>query len=148
MVKENVAESDEVLKAEAWKIQLLFDRGLVNVGKGTETLQTDGTKSSSHPRTTVSVPLYTHAIAAGPAVDSSCPIEEGDILIVDRAVEPRNKNIVIASINGEQTVRRLPIDGKNIKLMPENSRHKPIEVKKDMDFRTQEVVIRVIRRTG
>jgi len=106
MVKENVAESDEVLKAEARKIQLLFDRGLVHVGKGTETLQTDGTKSASHPRTTVSVPLYTQAIAAGPATDSSCPIEEGDILIVDRAVEPRNKNIVIASINGEQTVKR------------------------------------------
>ena len=93
-----------------------------------------GTKSSSHPRTTVSVPLYSHAFADGPATDSSCPIEEGDILIVDRAVEPQNKNIVLASINGEQTVRRLPIDGKNIKLMPENIRHKPIEVKKDMDF--------------
>jgi len=74
-------------------------------------------------------------------------IEEGDILIVDRAVEPRNKNIFIASINGEQTVKRLPIDVKNIKLMPENSRHKPIEVKKDMDFRTQGVVIWVTRRT-
>ena len=90
MVKENVAESDEVLKAEARKIQLLFDR----------------------------------------------------------AVEPQNKNIVLASINGEQTVRRLSIDGKNIKLMPENIRHKPIEVKKDMDFRTQGVVIWVIRRPG
>ena len=90
MVKENVAESDEVLKAEARKIQLLFDR----------------------------------------------------------AVEPQNKNIVIASINGEQRVKRLLIDGKNIKLMPENIRHKPIEVKKDMDFQTQGVVIWVIRRTG
>jgi len=68
-------------------------------------------------------------------------IEEGDILILDRAVEPRDKNIVIASINGEQTVKRLLIDCKNIRLMPENIRHKPIEVKKDMDFRTQGVVI-------
>jgi len=61
---------------------------------------------------------------------------EDDILIVDCSIEPQNKNIVITSINGEQTVKRLSINGKNIRLMPENSRHKPIEVKKDMDFQT------------
>ncbi len=127
-----------------------------------------------------SIPLYLHAIAAGPPADSTSPveeylelpkrmiahpketyavtacgdsmtgagIEEGDILIVDTAIEPQHKNIVIASVNGEQTVKRLSIEGGKIKLMPENSHYDPIEITKGMHFKTQGVVIWVIRKTG
>ena len=41
---------------------------------------------------------------------------------------------MIASINGEQTVKQLWIDGENIQLIPKNSRHKPIEMQKGMDL--------------
>ncbi len=174
-------ENDDVLKQEARKIQLLFDRGLINIGgKKEETFGMVAEGPEKYSTKTASIPVYSHAIAAGPATDSTCPveesldlprhminhpsktyavratgdsmigagIEEGDILIVDRAVEPINKNIVIASINGEQTVKRLWIDGGNIKLMPENHNYEPIEVQKGMDFRTQGVVTWVIRKTG
>lgn len=129
---------------------------------------------------TTPVPLYQHAIAAGPAADSTCPveetldlprhminhpsktyavratgdsmigagIEEGDILIVDRAVEPINKNIVIASINGEQTAKRLWIEGERIKLMPENHNYEPIEITRHMKLDIQGVVVWVIRKTA
>ena len=75
-------------------------------------------------------------------------IEEGDILIVDCSLEPQHKNIVVASVNGEQTVKQLWIEGKKIKLIPGNGNYAPIEVQKGMDFRTQGVVTWVIRKTA
>ncbi|WP_287372472.1 translesion error-prone DNA polymerase V autoproteolytic subunit [Prosthecochloris sp.] len=129
---------------------------------------------------TTPVPLYQHAIAAGPATDSTCPvedyldlpkhmishpqetyavratgdsmigagIEEGDILIVDYHIEAQDKNIIIASVNGEQTVKRLRKDGKKTWLMPENSHYKPTEITKTMRFDPQGVVTWVIRKTA
>lgn len=170
-------ENDDVLKQEARKIQLLFDRGLIEVGgKRTE----EGQKL--RPVTTANVtevPHYTHRIAAGTPADSSSPaekialpsllikhphdtyavtvtgdsmlganIEEGDILIVDTAIEPTNKSIVIASINGEQTVKRLLISGKTVSLAPENHKYQTTEITGDTDFRTLGVVTWIIRETA
>lgn len=69
-------------------------------------------------------------------------------MVVDSSLEPQHKNVMIANINGEQTVKQLWIDGENIQLIPKNSRHKPIEMQKGMDFRTQGMVTWVIWRTG
>jgi len=46
-------------------------------------------------------------------------IHQGDILIVDRACKPLSNDIVIASINGELTVKRLVIRRDKILLVPE-----------------------------
>ena len=42
-------------------------------------------------------------------------IQHGDILIVDRSIEPIHNKIVIASLNGELTVKRLDLKGKEIR---------------------------------
>lgn len=170
-------ESEEMLKAEARKIQLLFDRGLINVDRSAGKETPEGAKPVSTVNV-IEVPHYTHRIAAGMPTDSSSPaekialpsllvkhpretyavtvagdsmlganIEEGDILIVDTAIEPVNKSIVIASINGEQTVKRLLISGKTISLAPENHKYQTTEITGDMDFRTLGVVTWVIRKT-
>ncbi|MCX7846364.1 MAG: translesion error-prone DNA polymerase V autoproteolytic subunit [Dictyoglomaceae bacterium] len=55
-------------------------------------------------------------------------IHDGDILIVDRALEPKNNDIVIAVIDGELTVKRLVFKNNKIYLYPENSNYKPIEI--------------------
>lgn len=55
-------------------------------------------------------------------------IHDGDILIVDRALEPKNNDIVIAIVDGELTVKRLVIKDNKIYLYPENSNYKPIEI--------------------
>jgi DNA polymerase V len=75
-------------------------------------------------------------------------ILEGDLLIVDRAIEPQNNHIVIASIDDEQTVKRLRVKKGAVSLVPENSIFKPIEIKPEMDFRTLGVVTYVIRKTA
>jgi len=71
-------------------------------------------------------------------------IHTGDILIVDRAIEPVDKKVVIAVINGELTVKRIRIIQDSISLMPENDRYHPIQIKEDMKFQIWGVVTSVI----
>ena len=57
-------------------------------------------------------------------------ILNGDILIVDRSIEPKNNSIVITSIDGELTVKRLIIKlgGEKSYLQSENSKYPNIEL--------------------
>ena len=43
-------------------------------------------------------------------------IHDGDILVVDRSLEPRQSRIVIAAVDGQLTVKRLKKKGKKIYL--------------------------------
>ncbi len=74
-------------------------------------------------------------------------IRSGDILIVDRSVESTNNKIVIALIDGEFTVKRLKKNGKNIWLMPENPRYRPMAMTPDMEFEIWGVVTYIIHST-
>lgn len=51
-----------------------------------------------------------------------------DILIVDRRVEAKNGQVVVAAIEGELTVKRLSIKSNKILLMPENEKFEPIDI--------------------
>ena len=55
-------------------------------------------------------------------------IHSGDRLIVDRSLEPRNRDVVIAIINGEMTVKRFVIREKRIFLVAENSHYSEVEI--------------------
>jgi DNA polymerase V len=56
-------------------------------------------------------------------------------LIVDRAVETKSGDIVIARIGDEMCVKELFIDGAGrVLLVPKNANYKPIEISEDMDF--------------
>ncbi len=58
-------------------------------------------------------------------------IFNGDILIVDKSIEPKNRDIVIAVIDGEFTVKRL-IKSKNGNfLYPENPNYKAIKLNEE-----------------
>lgn len=71
-------------------------------------------------------------------------IHHNDILIVDRSLEPANGRIVIASVNGELTVKRLRCEGKKIQLIAENDAYPPINISEDADFRIWGIVTNVI----
>ena len=47
-------------------------------------------------------------------------MDEGDILIVDRSIEPYNNCKAICLIDGEYTVKRVEITEQEIRLMPAN----------------------------
>lgn len=75
-------------------------------------------------------------------------ISEGDILVIDRAVEPRQNDIIVAFINGEFTIKYLDlteIKKKRIWLRPANSNYNPIKITEIEDFKVWGVVIKVIK---
>ena len=73
-------------------------------------------------------------------------IYDGDLLIVDRAVEPKFKNIVIAVIDGEFTVKRISKIKNKIYLLPDNKEYQPIEIKDSLNFQIWGVVIYTIHK--
>jgi DNA polymerase V len=72
-------------------------------------------------------------------------IFHGDLIVVDHAEEPRHNNIVVASLNGEMTVKRLYAIGKKLMLLPENPNYKPIPVGEFDHFVIHGVVTGVFR---
>jgi DNA polymerase V len=61
-------------------------------------------------------------------------IQDGDLLIVDRAAEVANGCIVVARIHDEFTLKRVRKEGSRVFLMPENDKYPIIEVTEGSDF--------------
>ncbi|MEA1934440.1 MAG: translesion error-prone DNA polymerase V autoproteolytic subunit [Thermodesulfobacteriota bacterium] len=55
-------------------------------------------------------------------------INDGDILVVDRSLDPQNGKIVVAVVNGELTVKRLIKNNGEHKLVAENPKYPSLEV--------------------
>ncbi|NSX37702.1 translesion error-prone DNA polymerase V autoproteolytic subunit [Pseudarthrobacter oxydans] len=55
-------------------------------------------------------------------------ISDGDELIVNRALEPRDGSVVIAVLDGELTVKRLRLNATGVVLQAENPKYPDIRV--------------------
>ena len=73
-------------------------------------------------------------------------IHDGDILVVDRSLEPRQGRVVIAAIDGQLTVKRLKIKGPKTFLVPENKKFRSIELNENNDVKIWGVVTSVIHK--
>lgn len=73
-------------------------------------------------------------------------IHDGDILIVDRSITPTNGRIVIATVDGEFTVKRLEKNPASVRLLPENPDFQPIEFKSEQELQIWGVVTSVIHQ--
>ena len=71
-------------------------------------------------------------------------IYSGDIMIVDRSLTPKTKDIVVAMINGEFTVKRMYRKNNKIYLNPGNKDYQSIYITDDMDFQIWGVVTHTI----
>lgn len=67
-------------------------------------------------------------------------IFSGDTLVVDRSIEAKDGDIVVATINSEFTVKRLSISKKKVTLVAENENFPDIVVTEAMDFEVWGVV--------
>ena len=92
-----------------------------------------------HPAATFFVRVSGHSM-------TKAGIHSGDILIVDRALEPINNSVVIALLDGEFTVKRVHKQKGALYLLSENPRFGPKKVTEDMDFQVWGVVTYVIHR--
>lgn len=76
-------------------------------------------------------------------------MDEGDIIIVDRAVEPYDGCKAVCFIDGEYTVKRMEIHEQSVRLIPaneNNTKYRPIEVTAENIFMVWGVVTYVIKK--
>ncbi len=72
-------------------------------------------------------------------------IDDGDILVIDRSIEPLNNKIAVCFIDGEFTVKRIQIEKDCVFLMPENPQFQPIKVTEENQLIIWGIVTYVIK---
>ena len=75
-------------------------------------------------------------------------IEDGDVIIVKPQLKAENGQIVVATINGEATVKKLDLHAAGVTLRPCNrsGQYKPIHVQEDDEFVLKGVVVGLLRQ--
>lgn len=73
-------------------------------------------------------------------------IDDGDILVIDRSIEPQNNKIAVCFIDGEFTVKRIKIENEEVYLMPENKNYKPIQISEENNLIIWGIVTYVIKK--
>lgn len=69
----------------------------------------------------------------------------GDLLIIDKSLQPFDGKIAVCFIDGEFTVKRIKKDNNFIWLMAENKNYQPIKVTQDNDFIVWGMVTYIIK---
>ena len=59
---------------------------------------------------------------------------DGDILIIDKSLEPQNGDMAVCFVDGEFTIKHIRIEKEVVWLLPANDRYKPIRVTGENDF--------------
>lgn len=82
-----------------------------------------------HPATTF------YARAVGDSM-KECGIDDGDLLVIDKAIDPQDGDIVVAYIDGKFTLKRVKLeaDGSCLWLEPANKEYPPIRVTSENNF--------------
>lgn len=75
-------------------------------------------------------------------------IEEGDKVIVDRALTPKHDDIVVAVVDGDYTLKRLYTHLGRVELRAENPAFRPIVFGEGSELLVWGVVVGVARRYG
>ncbi len=72
-------------------------------------------------------------------------IEDGDLLVIDRGLEPVNGKIILCFINGEFSVKQLSITPEGVELISFNPNYPPIKIKNFDEFQVWGVVTHIIK---
>ncbi|WP_306349676.1 LexA family protein [Flavobacterium sp. '19STA2R22 D10 B1'] len=73
-------------------------------------------------------------------------INDKDVLVIDRSLEPRDQKIAVCYIDGEFTVKRIKLEKDCLYLMPENPAYQPIKVTTENQFLIWGIVTYVIKK--
>lgn len=72
-------------------------------------------------------------------------IDDGDLLIIDKSIEPKTGKIAVCFIDGEFTLKTIQIEADFCWLVPANEKYKPIKVTPDNEFIVWGIVKHVIK---
>ena len=73
-------------------------------------------------------------------------IEEGDILVIDRSLEPINGDLAVCCVDGDFTLKRISIEENRIELLASNKTFKPIIITEDNNFSIWGIVTYTIKK--
>jgi len=73
-------------------------------------------------------------------------LDDNDLLVIDRSLEPANNKIAVCFLDGEFTVKRLRVDVEGVWLKPENPNYPIINVTEDNNFVIWGIVTNVIKK--
>ena len=73
-------------------------------------------------------------------------LENGDLLVIDRSLNPENGKIAICLLDGEFTVKRIKKERSRLYLVPENKKYEPIELKDGNELIIWGIVEYVIKK--
>lgn len=74
-------------------------------------------------------------------------ILDGDLLVIDKSLNPKSGDIAICFLDGEFTVKRIEQIEESLYLMPANKRYQPIKISEESDFQVWGIVTFVIHKT-
>ena len=72
-------------------------------------------------------------------------IGDGDIVVIDKSLEPKDGNIAVCFIDGEFTLKRILLDNGRLWLQPANPKFKAIEITEENHFLVWGVVTHVVK---
>ena len=72
-------------------------------------------------------------------------IDHGDLLIIDKSLEPRNGKIAVCYIDGQFTIKKIKIEKNCCWLLPANENYSHIKVTEENEFIIWGIVIHVIK---
>ena len=73
-------------------------------------------------------------------------LDDGDLIVIDRSLDPENGKIAVCFIDGEFTVKTIKKEENKIFLIPENKIYKPIEVEEGNELIIWGIVNYVIKK--
>ncbi|AUC74482.1 LexA family protein [Olleya sp. Bg11-27] len=73
-------------------------------------------------------------------------LDDNDLLVIDRSLEPTNNKIAVCFLDGEFTVKRLRVSQDEVWLQPENPNYPIIRITEDNNFLIWGIVTNVIKK--
>ena len=73
-------------------------------------------------------------------------IQDGDIVVIDKSLEPANDQIAVCFIDGEFTLKRIHTETGRLFLMPHNPNFPSIEITEENNFQVWGIVTYIIKK--
>ena len=73
-------------------------------------------------------------------------LEDGDLLVIDKSLQPDNGKIAICLVDGDFTVKRIKKEKNKLYLVAENKKYQPIELKEENELIIWGIVEYVIKK--
>ena len=72
-------------------------------------------------------------------------ITDGDLLVIDKSITPKNDQIAVCYVDGEFTIKKIKFEKDVCWLIPANDAYQPIRVSSQNDFLIWGIVTHVIK---